>query len=85
MGGHFTGIFKKTELDEYERKEELRKNRRRPVQETIEQLGEGRGEASSPLIAQLVANDDAGIYGPGYRERRADRLKERYGLDVPRT
>lgn len=47
-------------------KEELRKNRRRPVEQTIEEIGEGRG-----------------IYGPGYAERRAKRIKERYGIDVP--
>lgn len=33
-----------TDEDEVERKEMLRKMRRRPLQETIEQLGEGRGE-----------------------------------------
>ena len=26
-----------------------------------------------------------GIYGPGYRERRAQRLKENYGIDVPQS
>ncbi|KAJ8121749.1 hypothetical protein ONZ43_g1876 [Nemania bipapillata] len=30
-------------MDEYERKEYLRKNRRRPIDETIEHIGEGRG------------------------------------------
>jgi hypothetical protein len=25
----------------------------------------------------------AGIYAPGYAERRAERIKERYGIDVP--
>lgn len=27
--------------------------------------------------------DEAGITAPGYAERRAARLKERYGIDVP--
>ncbi|KAL2057603.1 hypothetical protein ABVK25_001987 [Lepraria finkii] len=67
-GGKFSGYDKDPNVDEYERKENLRKSRRRPIQETLEQLGEGRG-----------------IYGPGYRERRADRIKENYGIDVPRT
>ena len=30
--------------DEVERRENLKKLRRRPIQETIDQLGEGRGE-----------------------------------------
>jgi hypothetical protein len=30
-------------MDEYERKEYLRKNRRRPIEETIADIGEGRG------------------------------------------
>ncbi|KAK0517386.1 hypothetical protein JMJ35_000541 [Cladonia borealis] len=67
-GGKFSGYDKDPNVDEYERKEYLRKNRRRPIQETLEQLGEGRG-----------------IYGPGYQERRAARIKENYGIDVPRT
>ncbi|KAL3426219.1 Tim17/Tim22/Tim23 family protein [Phlyctema vagabunda] len=65
-GGRLTGYMKDPAVDEFDRKEELRKNRRRPIQETIEQLGEGRG-----------------IYGPGYDERRRQRIKENYGIDVP--
>ena len=42
-GGVLTGYDKDPNVDEYERKEALRKNRRRPIQETLEQLGEGRG------------------------------------------
>lgn len=26
---------------------------------------------------------DPGIYGPGYEERRKQRIKENYGIDVP--
>lgn len=65
-GGALTGYRKNPEVDEFDHKEYLRKNRRRPIEETVEQLGEGRG-----------------IYGPGYQERRAQRIKERYGIDVP--
>lgn len=50
---------------EVERREELKKLRRRPLSETLQQLGEGRG-----------------IYGPGYEERRRQRLLEKYGVDV---
>ncbi len=31
------------EMEEYDRKEYLRKNRRRPIEETIANIGEGRG------------------------------------------
>ncbi|CAI6338813.1 unnamed protein product [Periconia digitata] len=51
--------------DEVARKENMRKQRRRPLHETLEQLGEGRG-----------------VYGPGYEERRRERLLETYGVDV---
>ncbi|MCJ1372950.1 hypothetical protein MMC20_004176 [Loxospora ochrophaea] len=65
-GGLMTGYDKDASVDEYERKQQLRKNRRRPIQETLDELGEGRG-----------------IYGPGYEERRRERIKQNYGIDVP--
>ena len=43
-GGVLTGYEKDPNVDEYDRKEQLRKNRRRPIQETINDLGEGRGK-----------------------------------------
>ncbi|KAI0458934.1 hypothetical protein F5B21DRAFT_499996 [Xylaria acuta] len=52
-------------MDEYERKEYLRRNRRRPIEETIAAVGEGRG-----------------IEPPGYEERRRERLKEKYGVEI---
>ncbi|KAI9654889.1 MAG: hypothetical protein M1831_005258 [Alyxoria varia] len=64
-GGSLAGPARDPNVDEYERKEALRANKRRPIQETLEQLGEGRG-----------------IYGPGYEERRRERIKQRYGIDV---
>ncbi|KAL9108362.1 MAG: hypothetical protein Q9227_006822 [Pyrenula ochraceoflavens] len=57
---------KDPEVDDYDRKEMLKQRRRRPYQETINELGEGRG-----------------IYGPGYEERRRQRIKQAYGIDVP--
>lgn len=42
-GGSFFGYQRDPDVDEYERKEALRANKRRPVGETLEQLGEGRG------------------------------------------
>ncbi len=43
-GGKFSGYEKDPHVDEYERKEHLRLNRRRPIGETLELLGEGRGK-----------------------------------------
>lgn len=28
-------------------------------------------------------DNSQGIYGPGYEERRRERIKEKYGIDVP--
>ena len=42
-GGVLTGYEKDPNVDEYDRKEQLRRNRRRPIQETLDDLGEGRG------------------------------------------
>ncbi|KAI9651676.1 MAG: hypothetical protein M1829_002571 [Trizodia sp. TS-e1964] len=65
-GGSLAGAGRDPEVDEFERKQALRKNRRRPIQEIVEELGEGRG-----------------IYGPGYDERRRQRVFEKYGVEVP--
>jgi hypothetical protein len=43
-GGSLTGYKKDSAEDEFERKQFLRKNRRRPIEETISELGEGRGK-----------------------------------------
>lgn len=43
-GGKFSGYERDPNVDEYERKEHLRMNRRKPIGETLEQLGEGRGK-----------------------------------------
>ena len=45
-GGSLAGKRKteRSDIDEYERKEYLRKNRRRPLIETIAEVGEGRGK-----------------------------------------
>lgn len=42
-GGSLFGSKKDPVGDEFERKEQLRRNKRRPIQETIDELGEGRG------------------------------------------
>lgn len=48
-GASFTGFKRDAGVDEVERKEFLRKNRRRPLEETISELGEGRGQLQLPL------------------------------------
>lgn len=52
-------------LDRLAQKEEAKTRYRRPINETINEIGEGRG-----------------IYGPGYQERRKQRIKEKYGIDI---
>lgn len=47
-GGNLRG-FRDPEVDEFERKEQLRKNRRRPIAETISEIGEGRGTSAGHL------------------------------------
>jgi hypothetical protein len=44
-----------------------------------------RGEVCFKLIEHVcIANLFVlGIYGPGYDERRRERIKEKYGIDVP--
>ena len=43
--GGLEGYRRDPNVDEYERKERLRKERRRPIEETLRELGEGRGKA----------------------------------------
>lgn len=42
-GGRINGWNRDPEADEFERKQYMRKNRRRPIEETIAEVGEGRG------------------------------------------
>ncbi|KAI1007568.1 hypothetical protein K3495_g658 [Podosphaera aphanis] len=42
-GGSLSGPAKDSEMDLFEWKQQMRKNRRRPIEETIAELGEGRG------------------------------------------
>ena len=84
-GGKFSGYDKDPNVDEYEQMQAIRSQHRRPVQETLDLLGEGRGELSFGTLRNRYFLTTAGIYGPGYRERRAERIKETYGIDVPRN
>ena len=49
-GGFLSGYEKDPTIDEYARKEKLRKNRRRPIQETLDELGEGRGMCNMTML-----------------------------------
>lgn len=81
-----TGYEKDPTVDEVSRKEYLRKNRRRPVDQIVNELGEGRGMDKNDMISRRsrrLLTDYAGITAPGYEERRAQRIKDNYGIDVP--
>ncbi|KAI9728401.1 MAG: hypothetical protein M1828_003801 [Chrysothrix sp. TS-e1954] len=84
-GGTLMGPIKDLDVDEYERKEALRANKRRPIQETIDELGEGRGRQPLNRNLSIEALTDTGIFGPGYEERRRQRIRERYGIEIPTT
>ncbi|KAF7562427.1 hypothetical protein G7046_g1699 [Stylonectria norvegica] len=66
LGGRYDSFYQ--EDDEFERKEIIRRTTRTPIEQTISEIGEGRG-----------------IRPPGYEERRAERLKEKYGFEVKTT
>lgn len=36
-------------------------------------------------IFEAFSNMSSGVYGPGYLDRRKERIKAAYGLDVPGT
>jgi hypothetical protein len=65
-GGSLLGRHADPDADLLAEKDKARKQYRVPVEQTIAELGEGRG-----------------IYGPGYSERRKERIKDTYGIDVP--
>lgn len=64
-------------------KEDLRKRFSRPLNETINELGEGRGMLFLFRPGEDVLILVAGIYAPGYNERRKQRIKDNHGIEVP--
>ena len=59
-GGSLKGAYKQLTMDEVARKEYIRANMRRPYEDTIEEMGEGRGmlallESPPPPSITLVA------------------------------
>jgi hypothetical protein len=82
-GGKLDSFYK--EEDEFERKETIRRTTRLPVEQTVAELGEGRGKSwqykiSAAVLDKLTLN--TGIRPPGYEERRRERIKEKYGFEV---
>ncbi|KAL9027045.1 MAG: hypothetical protein Q9196_004377 [Gyalolechia fulgens] len=53
-GGKLSGYERDPSVDEYERKEQLRRNRRRPIEETLQELGEGRAYKNSTKLRERV-------------------------------
>lgn len=83
-GGTLFGYKRDASVDEFDRRTALRKAFQTPGEQTISEVGEGRGMCllsgrryCLPLLISL------GIYGPGYEERRRQRIKEAYGIEVP--
>ncbi|KAK6206688.1 Tim17/Tim22/Tim23 family protein [Colletotrichum tabaci] len=66
-GGRLRGWSENKMDDEaaFDSKIAQRQAKRRPIEETIAEIGEGRG-----------------IRPPGYEERRRERLKEKYGVEI---
>ena len=54
-GGKLSGFDKDPNVDEYERKEAMRLNRRRPVEETLAEVGEGRGKSGTKPPQQSIS------------------------------
>lgn len=88
-GGSLWGYQKDHDIDEFERRQQLRKQFRTSGEQTVAELGEGRGtfrsggEVAAVAAPTLTNADDTGIKAPGYEERRRERIKEAYGIDVP--
>lgn len=77
------------EDDEFERRETIRRTTRLPVEQTIAELGEGRGMrpfhieiCQETFVYMTALTQSLGIRPPGYEERRRERLKETYGLEI---
>lgn len=56
-GGRLSGYQRDPTVDEVSRKEYLRKNRRRPVDQIVNELGEGRGTNIPELLSKRIRQD----------------------------
>lgn len=52
-GGGLDGYRQDPNVDEYERKEQLRREKRRPIEETLRELGERRGKAEFRITQEF--------------------------------
>ncbi|KAJ5570526.1 NADH-ubiquinone oxidoreductase [Penicillium hispanicum] len=86
-GGTLFGYKKDREGDEFERRQKLRKAFQTPAEQTFAELGEGRGmfTIARAIVLSDINPNIAGIYGQNYEERRAERIKEAYGIEVPQS
>ncbi len=81
LGGRLDSF--KEEKDEFAHKETVRRTTRVPVEQTVSELGEGRGTGATILAACRFANEYiTGIKPPGYEERRRERIQEKYGFEI---
>jgi hypothetical protein len=70
-GSSFFGYRKDPTIDEYDRKQGLRHNRRRPIEETIEELGEGRGKFRESQYILRVLIDTSRHIRSGIRRAKS--------------
>lgn len=61
-GGSLFGYNKDKNVDEYERRTQLRKNFQSPAEQTIAELGEGRGTLTLPMAESEDANRDLQVF-----------------------
>lgn len=55
-GGSLFGYKKNTEVDEFDRRQQLRTNYRTPAEQTFAELGEGRGMLLAYIDPNLIRN-----------------------------
>lgn len=68
-----TGYERDAGVDEFERKMALRKNRRRPVEQTIAEIGEGRGKH---IVRTTLLTDRLTVYRCLWRWLRGEESGE---------
>ncbi|KAK3708181.1 hypothetical protein LTR37_011685 [Vermiconidia calcicola] len=76
-GGHLQGYGRDPNVDEVSRKEYMRKNRRRPVEDTVHELGEGRGVYAPGYVERRAQRI--------WEEYGVDVTKARQSIGVPET
>ena len=89
-GGRFDGYYNRREEDSFEIRERMFKNRRKSLEETIAEVGEGRGALSQFSLTLFLSNiplfprppDTLGRAGANVRRYSSSRLRgEAAGAD----